>query len=81
MFGNSWANRNIADTPGTPKQTAIRRCLTSADVASTASSLGLQKPAQESLLTTWPWSGWRNWTVAVTPVITGEFTALSKHDY
>lgn len=78
--GNSWANRNTADTLGTPKQTAIRLCLTSADVASTASSLGLLKLAQESLLTTWSWLEWRNQTVAVIPVITGEFTALSTHD-
>ncbi|XP_070403473.1 tyrosyl-DNA phosphodiesterase 2 isoform X4 [Nothobranchius furzeri] len=77
--GSDSADRSTAATPGTPKLTTTSPFPSSAAAASTASS-SVPLPKKESRVCTpitWPWWGWRSWTVAVSLVTTGGFTAAS----
>lgn len=56
-------------------------CRISAGVASTVSTCELPKQGVKWVRSTWPWSDWRSWTVAATPVITGESTAVLPPEF
>lgn len=79
MCGSDWESRSTAATHGTPKPTTTRLFLTSvAAVLTGSTSARLPRTASNTWPpTTWPWWGWRSWTVDALLVITGESTVAS----
>ncbi|KAL3983867.1 glucuronosyltransferase [Sarotherodon galilaeus] len=80
MCGSNWASRSTAATRGTPLLTPTRK-LPFLFASALTESTSARPSDVESLvwpLITWPWWGWRSWTVAATLVITGESTAPSQ---